>query len=228
MLLSNKCIGTIAYLGGVPAVLEDFCWSWGQLVQLNSEQLCNPGEYVHYDRARASYHCYARNTLVDRMQGDWLLQLDTDHSFDPDIAVRLLHRMNTYNLDVIVGLYTYKKEPRVPVLFKKQNNGYSPIVKWDTNAQVYPCDSAGAGCLLVKRSVFDKIRLELKCGPFDIEHPYSEDHSFFRRCNKVGVQPWFDPRIECHHLDIRKTTIMDLDPNTLPLSDKEKVIGLTR
>ena len=81
-VMCNKFIGTVAYLGGVPSVLEEFCWSWSQMVQYNTEYLCQPGELIFYDRARASYHAFARNTLASRMRGDWIVMLDTDHLFE--------------------------------------------------------------------------------------------------------------------------------------------------
>ena len=107
MLLSKKTIGTVAYLGGVPAVYEKFCWSWSQMIQYNTEYVCPAGTIIHYDRAQMSYHVYARNSLVDKMQGDWILMFDTDHSFEPDIVSRMLFQMNKHNIDVLVGLYMY-------------------------------------------------------------------------------------------------------------------------
>jgi Glycosyl transferase family 2 len=224
MLLANKCIGSVAYMGGVPAVLEDFCWSWGQMIQINSELLCNIGEYVYYNRAKASFHSMARNSLVDAMQGDWLLMFDTDHAFEPDICVRMVHRMNKYDIDVLSGVYTYKMPPFAPLLFKEEEDQFRVIGKWEGGVDLYPMDSAGAGCLLVKRSVFDKIRKELKQSPFDIEYPFGEDHSFFRRCKKLGINTWFDPRIECHHLAVVRRNVSELEGCVF--NEKQKVKGM--
>ena len=52
--------------------------------ELNTEYFCGQGEIIHYDRATVSYHSFARNTLVERMEGDFLLMLDTDHILDSD------------------------------------------------------------------------------------------------------------------------------------------------
>ena len=39
MLIQSKTIGTVAYLGGLANVFEEFCWCWGQLIQFNNEYL---------------------------------------------------------------------------------------------------------------------------------------------------------------------------------------------
>lgn len=237
MPLANKPIGTVAYLGGVPAVLEEFCWSWGNLIQFTNESLCEPGKYVHWDRAKVSFHAYARNTLADRMAGDWLLMLDTDHSFEPDIAVRMLDRLERYDIDVLVGCYTFKMPPYIPTLFRtvpaEKEGGipsFVPIGKWesdaDADAALQPVDSAGAGCLMVRRKVFDRIREELKEEPFDIIPPLGEDHSFFVRLKKLGISAWFDPRIEFPHLTTRSLSLADFDVSAVQLSERQPVEAL--
>lgn len=212
ILYENKPIGTIAYMGGIPYVPEQFCWSWSQMVQYNTEFLCLPGENIHYDRATVSYHAFARNSIVKRMEGEWLLMLDTDHVFDPDLAVRLLHRMSMHDLDVVAGMYQYKVPPYAPVMFQwSDEKGYQVIGKWDKDIGLFQIHSAGAGCLLVRKRVFDKIASELKEEPFDIAPPYSEDHSFFNRLKKLGIKAFCDPRIQCHHLTQKAISLDDFD-----------------
>lgn len=190
MLIGNKPIGTVAYLGGVFAIPEHFCWSWGQMVQYNTEFLCDPGKYVHYERAKASYHTFARNTLVDLIKGDWLLMLDVDHMFEPDLVARMITIFDNYHfIDVLTGLYCYKSPPYAPVLYQynKKLDCFEPIVDWDKDVKCFEIASSGAGCLLVRRSVFDRIKKELNESPFDIIHPFSEDHSFFKRLKKLNL-----------------------------------------
>jgi glycosyltransferase involved in cell wall biosynthesis len=229
MLFKNKCLGTCAYMGGVPAVLEDFCYSWGNLIQYNQEMLCRQGEYVNYMRTRMSYHCAARNEIAKNFKGDWLFFTDCDHAFDPDLCARLLHRMDSHKVDVIVGVYTYKSPPHSPLLYLEDptNHLYQPVGGWDGDAEIMEIGSAGAGALMVRRCVFDKIKKELDEEPFSILHPLSEDHSFFRRCKQVGVKAYFDPRIETHHLAIKKLSLKDYDQSAIKLSEKTEVCGLS-
>lgn len=212
LIFANQPIGTVGYLGGLVAVPEPFVWSWGQLIQYNTEFLCRPGEYVHYVRSKISLHDTARNSLVEQMQGDWLLMLDTDHSFEPDILSRLLNRLEQYDLDVITGLYTSKGPPYVPIVYQwKEGAGFVPIARF-SGAQIYRIDGAGAGCLLVRRKVFDRIRQELGEEPFARRPPFGEDLSFFMRLRQLGIPAWIDPSIECHHLELRETRFSDWQP----------------
>ena len=230
MLMGNKPMGTIAYMGGVHSVHELFCWSISQMVQYNAEYLAAPGQCVHYDHAQVSYHAYARNSLAERMRGDWLLMLDTDHSFDPDLAARMVHRMIRYNLDVLVGIYLYRNPPHFPVLYRWNPEGegsYEVIGSWDGDPKVFEVGSAGAGCLLVRRSVFDRIRLELGESPFDISPPFSEDHSFFNRLRKLEIKAYCDPTIECNHLAVKSLSLKDYDSSEIQLSPKHAVAGFS-
>ena len=224
MLIGKKVKGAIAYMGGVFALPEPFVWSWSQMVEYNADYLVNPNDRIHYERATASYHSFARNTLVQKMQGDWLLMLDTDHVFDPDIAVRMLDRMDKWNIDVLVGMYQYKTPPHSPVLYLKKGNAFEMLGKWDKKADVIEVGSAGAGCLLVKKTVFERIKNELKQEPFDILPPFSEDHSFFKRLHKLKIPAYCDPTIECHHLMMKKISLEDYKENEQLFSKKRKPI----
>src|SRR6266404_6960629 len=123
MKIQKKILGTVAYMGGIPAIPEYFVWSWSNMVQFNCQYLEGPHERIHYDRALTSFHANARNDMVKRMKGEWLLQLDCDHLWEPDLLARLLLRMDKHNLDVVTGLYVYKEPPHAPVLYSHKEDG---------------------------------------------------------------------------------------------------------
>lgn len=215
-LSTTNPIGTVAYLGGVPAVLEKFTWAWSQMLEYNARFL----PPLHYDHATISYHSAARNNLANRMQGDWLVMLDTDHEFEPDLIARLVNCAVRHDFDVVTGLYQYKTYPHCPVLYswkdpKKPLKGVQSITDWDRNLPVFSVDSAGGGCLLVRRRVFDRIRTELKQRPFDPLLPLSEDNSFFYRLQQLGMQAWVDTRIKSYHLEVRPVDMNDFDPEAV-------------
>ena len=231
MLLGKKPIGTCTYMGGVLSTPEPFTWSWGQMVEYNKEYLVESNQSIYYYRSTISYHVYARNNIVDQMKGDWLLMLDTDIQFEPDLTNRMLVTLNKYNLDVLVGMYVYRNEVHSPVLFmwNKKGDFLEPLGRWDISnpdeEYLIPIGSAGAGCLLVRKKVFERIRKELKQGPFDIIHPFSEDHSFFKRLQKLKIQPYCNPKIEVYHFGFKSYSIDDYDPNQVLLSKKRKFKG---
>jgi hypothetical protein len=214
-------------MGGVLSVPEAFAWAWGQMVQYNTEYLCEPGQHVHYDRATVSYHSFARNTLVKHMFGEWLLMLDTDMLFEPDIAVRMVCTMERHNIDVLTALYCYKSPPNPPVIYVWGDNdqGLRPIGAWEKTVPIFEVGSAGAGCLLVKRSVYNRIKDELHEEPFDIIHPYSEDNSFFLRLKRLGIKPYCNANIECGHITMKPATLSDYMKEEVALSDAVPTAG---
>ena len=226
-VMGKKPIGTVAYMGGVMAVPEAFCWSFAQMVQYNTEYLCNPGEIVHYERATVSYHSYARNNICERVRGDWVLMLDCDHTFDPDILARMVNQMNTHNIDVLTAMYQYKKHPHNPVLYSwdKEDKNLELIGKWDESARLFEIGSAGGGTLLIKKSVINRIKRELGENPFDIIHPYSEDNSFFKRLKTLGIKAYCDPNIISNHLLVKELSMEDYDTSELTFSEKTNVEG---
>lgn len=218
MLLNTQTvIGTIAYLGGVPAVLEEFCWAWSQMIQYNHDYLCGPTERIYYERAKVSDHAFARSVIASHIQGDWLLMLDTDHAFEPDLAARLVRDLVEYDLDVLSGLYHYKGAPHPPVWFMRKPDGsLGHLGKWDVpegqRRYLVPLASAGGGCLLVRRRVFERIAEKLHEPPFAHRGTFSEDHSFFDRCRELGIQAYGAPHIESPHLTTRAVGWPDYDP----------------
>lgn len=208
----RQAIGTVAYLGGVPAVLEPFCWAWSQMVQYCWEFMTTPETYVHTYRARVSDHAIARNFVASQFLGDWVVMMDADHEFEPDIVARLLNAANTYGLDVLTGVYRFKTPPHYPLVYEWLPNAsgegehLQQIIGWNVGAGFLEIGSAGGGCLFVRRSVFDRIRDELGEEPFDRIPPWSEDHSFFYRLRKLDIKAFVATHIESHHLRIVPVT----------------------
>ena len=212
-------------MGGVMSVPEIFCWNFAQMIQYTNEYLCKMGQYVHWGHAGTSYHSYARNQLVTGFMGEWLLMLDTDHSFEPDLVCRMVAVLQQYKLDVLTGLYVFKAYPHMPNLFHWNGEGYIPIGKWHEKAVIFEVGSAGGGVLMVRRSVFDRIVTELHEQPFDHIVPWSEDFSFFKRCERLGIKAYCCPAIESKHLVIQPIGINDYVPDMSRLGPAEMVGG---
>lgn len=229
MLLGRKALGTVAYLGGLPALLEPFAWSFAQLVQFNEEFLADDRHYVHYDRARISDHGPARNQLVATFLGEWLLQLDTDHQFEPDLVARLLRLADEHGIDVLAGVYQLKSPPHVPVLYQwvqvAGQPALQPLATWPDDVRLLEIGSAGGGCLWVRRCVFDRIVRELGDQPFDRIGGYSEDHSFFYRCRQLGIKAYAAMHVHAAHLRVAPVTLADLDAEGLAVSEPFPVGG---
>jgi hypothetical protein len=246
MLLRRKCLGTVAYAGGIPFVHEPFCRSWGALREYTAVEMCGPGEYVHFEptagRKLQSFHPFIRNEFAADFQGDWLFMLDCDHSFDPDLLARMLRTAamgyEGQPIGVLTGLYTSRYPPYGPVLFGQHEGvdfGIAGMAKGadgkprDDAPPVFRVAAAGAGCLLVQRWVFERIWNELRQPPFapiptEPERTtlqlgcYSEDRSFFWRCNALKIPVYVDYRIECHHLMTRPLGIADFQEDAVQIT----------
>lgn len=104
-----------------------------------------------------------RNTLVrqflDETTAEWLLQLDTDVVFPPDLISRLLRQADPGERPIVSGLYfgqTARNE-RFPVAFdwRAEQRAWEPV---HPEGQLRRVDGVGAGCLLVHRSVYAAMR----------------------------------------------------------------------
>jgi glycosyltransferase involved in cell wall biosynthesis len=232
VILGKQPIGTISYLGGLMSLPEQFAFSLAQMVQYNTEFLCKPGEYCHLDRSQSSFHTTARNALASRMMGDWILMLDTDHEWEPDLLARMLAVFNQYNIDVLTALYLYKNPPHLPTIYwwNEESKSYNVVADMDWNSPLVEISCAGAGCLLVRRSVFERIRYELREEPFDIIPPLSEDFSFFTRLRRLNIKAYCCPQIHSYHLTMKPVTLEDYDRSAVqvaPIPQQKPLVGTT-
>lgn len=222
LLHAKRTLGTIAFMGGVPAVLTEFTRAWGRLIQYNCEHLCDAKTTIWHTDAGVSDHAFARNVLAAQMQGDWLLMLDTDHMPGPDLAARMLNVFEQNDLDVLSGLYLLKAPPYAPVWYMQNAEGaLSWMGDWQApeggGLYLVPLAAAGGGCLLVRRRVFQRIEAELHEQPFTHRGAMSEDHSFASRCRDLQIPIYGCPAIESPHLSVRSIVRAEHrpDPDTL-------------
>lgn len=216
MLHNKRVIGTIGIMAGLPCNLEEFSWSYGNLIDYSNHYVCGPQERIELVKSAHSFHILARNQMADAMEGEWLLQLDMDHSFEPDLLARLLNLMNKYDrpdyrVGVVGGLYLHKQPPYNPTIwqFTGQEDQTVPILNWP-EGEVLEVGVIGTGALLVKRWVFDRIEKELGEKPFSVSEYkglVGEDFAFARRCRKLGIPMLVDPRIEGHHAKVTRLTV---------------------
>ena len=211
-----KPIGTVAIMGGIATIPTPFLKSYAEMIQYNGKHL-GP---IHYMSSTSSFHAQARNEIVDQMKGDWVLMLDTDATFGPDILHRMLKRMETHDLDVLVGMYQFKNYPHSPVLFSWNERGLPKKIQGYQAREYdqfnyFPVDVAGAGCLLIRDRVITRMLTELKENQFDILPPLGEDFSFFNRLKRLDIQAVCDPAIRLEHLTWKGITMNDFDAEAI-------------
>ena len=201
-LRNLKALGTVSYVSTGQSVPERFSYSYAQMLAYNTKHLEKDDKFVYYDRLMSSWLPRARNDLVKSLLGEWIFMLDSDLEFEPDTLEQMLHILNKYEAPVLTGVYPYKKKPNLPVLYSwnEKRKIYEVIGKWPKDVEIFQVDAAGAGCLLVRKFVFDMIWDKLNQDPFDVIGNNSEDMSFFSRLRKIGVGVYCAPQIKFSHL----------------------------
>ena len=193
-------IATIGYICTTPMVFERFVINMIQLVHYNMvHNLC-----VLYTRTTTGDQAVARNELSRVMRGDWLFMLDTDMQFDPNIFHQLLTTATENNLEILSGIYCKRATPYQPCSFVIREDKMYHADVYKAPEQLVRVDGVGAGCLLIKRNVFNRIREELKEEPFTVTYPYSEDLSFFLRVKKLNIPVYVAREVECGHLGLEE------------------------
>lgn len=244
MIITRKPIGSIAYCGRGPH-WDDFLWAWSQLVQFTFENLeifCDRScQTVHVLHGAKSGQYFTRNWISEAMLGDWVLSVDTDHTFEPDLLYRMLRVFNNpqFPVDVLVGLYQYRGEPYNPVLYNwdEQAQRYQHIIHHATTEplQIVRVDAAGCGHMMVRRRVYDRIREETgdkPFNPFDFTDAqtgqrtqWGEDFSFFERLRQLRIPVWCCPDIRSFHLRTKETTMDEFDEKLVQVLPPIKVDG---
>jgi hypothetical protein len=205
----------------------DFALRMVQLTQARSSRL---GPYI---RAQGSgLLSKLRNrvvkTFLDGTTSDWLLLVDTDEQLSAEAFDALINTAHDKERPVVAGLVFGAWDTDqsiypmpVPVIYHDNPEGLVSITNYKRNA-VFEIDACGTGCVLIHRSVLEKMRETADpnqgtdwCwfwdGPVKGEW-VSEDILFCRRVRQLGfpiyvntaaVLPhqkayWLDER---HHLD---------------------------
>jgi len=184
--------------------------------EFNTEFVCQPGELIHYTRAKASLHAGARNFIASERRGNWTFMTDTDHVMEADTVYKMLALMQKFQVPVLTGIYQHKALPHHCMLWhwSEAENGFIPIIEYDKNVQVFRVDAMGAGCLLIANPVFDRMAQAFPDeGPFDHLGRYGEDFSFALRCKRLSIPIYATPLVETIHLMVRGITEADYVPD---------------
>jgi hypothetical protein len=134
-----------------------------------------------------------RNALAQQAleQGfDAVWHVDDDQVFAPDT----LRRLMAHDKDVVSGLYVQRHHPFMANVFDEDRGD-----GWHRHLTLKPGDKGlievkgtGAGCLLVKRAVFEAMEKPWwRLGQLDPER-WGDDVEFFMRVRQAGFKVWCD------------------------------------
>lgn len=137
---------------------------------------------------------------------DYVFFLDDDVCVPPDVILRLM----AHRLPIVSGLYIRRSPPIFPVMIRNTPSGK----QWVTSFQVpslIEVDMVGAGCLLIHRSVLEKLPwinppkhhwFEWRSNAHNLRDSdrTSEDFSFCLHAKQHGFKTIVDTSLQCRHL----------------------------
>lgn len=174
-------------------------------------------ELLPIDYSASLYVQENRNILVDlarEAKADWVLQLDTDHSFQPTLLRQLMKTADAEHRPIVFGLYTnVSMAPAAAegaflvtdMIFREVANGEYENIVPPTDCRPFRVDAAGSGVLLTHVSVFDKIEYPwfwldmIQIAGRRRPQVMNEDIAFCRLAREAGYQLWCDPLAEAVH-----------------------------
>lgn len=149
----------------------------------------------------------ARNTLIERsleVGSEWILFLDDDHAFPPDLLLRLLK----HDKDFVCSLYLRRAQPFAPVAFSGKNEeGLYDSIDLTTMpiTGLQRIHAAGGAGMMVKSEVFRAIEYPwfehgrvVENG--EVKWNASEDIIFCEKANAAGFDIWLDPEAQLGHM----------------------------
>lgn len=177
------------------------------LFMLSVAMLQKPSEHEFVVASRMGSLIYnSRNDLATQAityDFDYVLWLDSDMVFQPDLFVRLKKVMDENDLDILSGIYFRRVHPFTPVLYDHLEVTADGECEWsdlDTLPdKLFECGGCGFGGLLMKVSVLKAVR-EKYIDMFTPVSHMGEDLSFCWRARQCGYKVWVDPKIELGHV----------------------------
>jgi len=149
-------------------------------------------------------HDYTRNSSIRCFLGapefTHLFFLDSDVEPPLDVIDKLL----ALNCPLATGCYPIMDEDSVAwALARIKTDRRYRLLQLLELDKPFEVDGGGAGCLLIRRDVFDKVKWPwFKWTEEENGYQEGEDFYFFRKCNEAGLAVMADPEIICEH---RKT-----------------------
>ena len=136
---------------------------------------------------------------------DNVLWLDSDMAFPPNTLTKL----QSYNADMVTGLYVKRHEPIEPVIYKRlEEPARGEDGKLIGNIEsytdyprdsIFPVAGCGFGCVLTSVELLRRVWAIY--GPAFTPFPWaSEDISFCHRVNQLGYKIFCDSSVSCGHI----------------------------
>lgn len=148
----------------------------------------------------------ARNNLARqaiKAEADWVLWLDSDMVFRPDLLQRMMKVCTENDIDFLTALCFRRKPPYTPCLFERLDKidkgaSYTALLSVpEGRFQVGGCGFAG---VLMSTDVLISVSAKFNGRMFDPMEGFGEDVAFCWRARQCGYDIWCDSDIEMGHV----------------------------
>lgn len=135
---------------------------------------------------------------------DWVLFIDDDMTFPPNIIEQLL----SHDAPIVSAMCFKRITPYTPCFYEKceLKEGGIYLKPYDLDevpTETFMAEAAGAACMLIKREVFEKIP-----APWFLPLPFSgEDIAFCIKAKAAGYGILIDPKPIIGHIETRPINI---------------------
>ena len=148
----------------------------------------------------------ARNELARqaiKSEADWVLWLDSDMVFEPDLLKKMLKVCEENDIDFLTGLCFRRKPPYTPTLFDrldKMEHGASYTTIMSVPEGRFKVGGCGFAGVLMSTDILLSVAARFGGRMFDPLEGFGEDVSFCWRARQCGYEIWCDSDIELGHV----------------------------
>jgi hypothetical protein len=216
--VAQKCVGTIAMVTR-DNIAAQTAISW----LMTDYSFLAPGEYVKKYIVQGNVLVFQRNETIGRMEGDWILLIDSDMTWQPGDIKTLVETREKFDLDIVSGLCFQRGDPHQPTMYMSNKrapdpdpswSGYTFLEEWDDDSAV-EVDATGMAFSLIHKRVFDRILMK-KTGEgfpelevrnamppppfFRWDGEFGEDFLFCRDAQEAGCRIFVDTSVKIGHV----------------------------
>ena len=148
----------------------------------------------------------ARNNLAKaaiHAEADWVLWLDSDMVFDPDLLARMMRVCDDNNIDILTAICFRRNPPYTPTIFDRLEirNGKVSFTTFESVPDGrFEVGGCGMAACLMKTDVIMDVAGKFNGHLFDPLDGMGEDVSFCYRARECGYRIFCDSNIEVGHI----------------------------
>jgi len=143
------------------------------------------GAYIHENREMVA-------EMAQKDGYTHLFFVDWDMVFGPYVPLQLLE----HDKDIVAAMYQVKVIPSRPVTLIEDGR---QMLNEEVPKGLFKAYATGAGCMLIKMSVFDKVPRPWFSHDRSKDIIEGEDVWFCKRAREAGFDIWVDPNIPISH-----------------------------